>query len=112
MVASGEGALTEVTLEWSITGMFAVVTCKLIRSCKLPATSLPRAAIRFLASVRSEVSLQMRTFGVGFGTTRVRTSVGCLAFAAPGASSTFLWLDQSWVHDALWQEKVNKLLWR
>lgn len=83
VVASGEGALAQVALERSVAGMFTVVPRQLVRPGELPAASLPRAVVGFLASVRAEVSLQVRALRVGFRAAWVIAGVRRLALSPP-----------------------------
>lgn len=74
-------------LEWSVTCVFSVMAGKFIRSCKLPSASLPVAMVRFLSSVRSQMSFEMRTLGVGLPASRMRTGVCGGALPPPGATT-------------------------
>lgn len=90
MVGPGEGALTQVALEGSVSGVLAEVTGQFIRTGKLPSATFPIAMVRLLACMRSVVRLQVRTFCVGFATSRKSASVSRRPFPWPGASSP-LW---------------------
>lgn len=56
------------TVERFVARMFPIMARKLVRSGKLPAATLPRALVGFLAGVRTQVRLQMARLGVGFVT--------------------------------------------
>lgn len=57
VVGAGEGAFTQVTLEWAVPGVLPEVTCKLVGTSEFPAAALPAAVVWFLSCVCSEVSL-------------------------------------------------------
>ena len=92
MVTSGECTLAQMALEWAVTGVFSVVTSEFVRPGKFPPTSLPVTTVGFLPGVGAEMRLQMRTFRVGLGATRVRATVAGLSLTAPRAPPSFLWL--------------------
>ena len=90
MVASGESPFAEMALERSVSGVFAVVTGKFVRSREFPPASFPIAMVRLLARVSPQVRLQMRRLGVCFSASGMRASVRCRPLSAPSASSAFL----------------------
>lgn len=49
MVRPGEGALAQMALEGSVSGVLAEVTGQFIRTGKLPATTFPAAMVGLLA---------------------------------------------------------------
>lgn len=49
MVGPGEGALAQMALEGSVSGVLAEVTGQFIRTGKLPATTFPAAMVGLLA---------------------------------------------------------------
>lgn len=49
VVRSGEGALAQMALEGSVSGVLAEVTGQFIRTGKLPATTFPAAMVGLLA---------------------------------------------------------------
>lgn len=55
MVRPGEGALTQVALEGSVSGVFAEMTCKLVRAGEFPSTTLPTAVVRLLTCEHREM---------------------------------------------------------
>ena len=59
VIATCKCALAELTLERTFTGVFAVVAGEFIRTSELPSATLPAAVVRLLASVGTEVSLQV-----------------------------------------------------
>ncbi len=59
VVRPGEGPLAQAALERPITGVFAIVSCELIGSGKLPPTALPTAGVRLLAGMGAEVGLEV-----------------------------------------------------
>jgi len=48
MVGPGEGALAQMALERSVSGVLAEVTGQLIRTSKLPAATIPAAMVGLL----------------------------------------------------------------
>lgn len=117
VVASGEGSLTEVALERTVTRVFTVVTGEFIRSRELPAAALPVATVGFLARVGAQMGLEVRAFRVRLGAARVGAVVAGLAFPAPGAPAAFLGLRRGGgccgcVHGVVWQtvQEVDQLL--
>lgn len=92
MVTSGEGTLTKVALERTVSSVLAVMPRQFIRAGKLPATTLPVAVVGFLAGVCSEVSLEMGALGVGLHTARVRTGMTCLTLPTPRSATSLLGL--------------------
>ena len=75
MITAREGALTVVTLEWPISGVFAVMSRQFIRSCEPPLAARPRTRVWPFTSVRSYMNAQVRQLGVVFGAAGVRTDV-------------------------------------
>ena len=64
MVTPGKSPITEVTFEWFHSCVFPVMSRQLIRSSKLPVTTLPATAVRLLTSVRPLVGLQVAALRV------------------------------------------------
>ena len=64
VITPGESSVTKVTFEGFAPGVFAVVSGQLIRSGKLPVTSLPAAEVRLLPGVSPLVGLQVTALGV------------------------------------------------
>ena len=64
MVTPGKSPITEVTFEWFHSCVFPVMSRQLIRSSKLPVTTLPATAVRLLTSVCSLVGLQVAALRV------------------------------------------------
>lgn len=87
MIGTGESSVAKMTLEWSVSGVFAVMACQFIRTGELPAAPLPVAVVRLLSGMGAHVGLQVRALGVGLATARVCTGVGGGALAAPGAAT-------------------------
>lgn len=53
VVRAGKGTVAQVTLEGTVTGVFAEVACKFVGSGKLPTASFPVAMIGFFTSMGS-----------------------------------------------------------
>lgn len=70
VVRPAELARTQMTFEWFLACVFAVVPGQLIGASKLPSTARPRALVRLLPSVRPFVGLQVRALGVDLVTGR------------------------------------------
>lgn len=66
VVGSGEGSITQRTLERLLTSVLAEMPRELIAPGKLPRAAVPLADVRFLARVRAHVRLEMRTLRVFF----------------------------------------------
>ena len=64
MVTPGKSPITEVTFEWFHSCVFPVMSRQLIRSSKLPVTTLPATAVRLLTSMRPLVGLQVAALRV------------------------------------------------
>ena len=64
VITPGESSVTKVTFEGFAPGVFAVVSGQLIRSGKLPVTSLPAAEVRLLPGVGPLVGLEVTALGV------------------------------------------------
>ena len=59
VIAACEGSFTQLTLEGTFTGVFAVVSGEFIGTRELPPATLPAAVVGLLTSVGAEVSLQV-----------------------------------------------------
>ena len=90
MIAPREGPFAEMALERPVARVFAVVARQFVRSREFPAAAFPVAVVRFLPSVRPQMRLQMRGFGVGLGAAGMRTSVRRRPLPAPSAASPLL----------------------
>ena len=55
VVAARESSLAQLALERSDARVFTIMTCELITSGKLPATTFPSTVVRLLARMRSHV---------------------------------------------------------
>ena len=64
VITPSKSSVTKMTFEGFAACVFAVMPGELIRSGKLPVTSLPAAQVRLLPSVGSLVGLQMTALGV------------------------------------------------
>ena len=64
VITPSKSSVTKMTFEGFAASVFAVMPGELIRSGKLPVTSLPAAQVRLLPSVGSLVGLQMTALGV------------------------------------------------
>lgn len=53
VVRAGKGTVAQVTLEGTVTGVFAEVACKFVGSGKLPTAAFPVAMIGFFTSMSS-----------------------------------------------------------
>ena len=107
MVTPGEGPLTQVALERSVTSVFPVVSGQLIRPRELPATALPSAVVGLLPRVCPQVGLEVAGLGVGLVAARVGARVGGLSLAPPRAAASLLGLRR--VQRGLGDEEVLHL---
>ena len=64
-----------------ITCMFSVMTCELVRPCKLPTAIIPIALVRLLAGVRTKMLLQVRALQIGL------VAIGEIALEISGPGS-------------------------
>ena len=64
VITPSKSSVTKMTFEGFAAGVFAVMPGELIRSGKLPVTSLPAAQVRLLPGVSPLVGLQVTALGV------------------------------------------------
>lgn len=86
MVGSGEGPLTQVTLEGPVAGVFAEVTRELVGAGELPSTAFPAAVVGLLTGVSAQMCLQVGTLGVRLAAACERAGVSGRAFPGPRAA--------------------------
>ena len=75
MVRSRKGAIAHFALKGPIAGVFSVVASELVGPGEFPSASSPVALVRLFSRMSSQVGLEMRTFGVFFYTSNVRTGM-------------------------------------
>ena len=68
VVTASKSSVTQMTFEGFAAGVFAVMSGELVRSGKLPVTSLPAAEVGLLSSVGPLVGLEVRALGVNLQT--------------------------------------------
>lgn len=64
MVRAGEAAVTVAAFERFDAGVFAVMSCQLVRASELPCAVIPCALIWLLTCVCASVGFKMRALGV------------------------------------------------
>ena len=64
VITPSKSSVTKMTFEGFAAGVFAVMPGELVRSGKLPVTSLPAAQVRLLPGVGPLVGLQVTALGV------------------------------------------------
>ena len=89
VITPGESSVTKVTFEGFAPGVFAVVPGQLIRSGKLPVTSLPAAEVRLLPGVSPLVGLEVTALGVNlqrrlYNSDERERGIKCIAMRLPG----------------------------
>lgn len=64
VVRAGEAAVAVTAFEWFDTGVFAVMSCQLVRASELPCAVIPRTLVRLFTCVCASVGFKMRALGV------------------------------------------------
>ena len=68
VITASKSSVTQMTLEGFAAGVFAMMPGELVRSGKLPVTSLPAAEVGLLPRVCPLVGLEVRALGVNLQT--------------------------------------------
>lgn len=64
VVRAGEAAVTVAAFERFDAGVFAVMSCQLVRASELPCAVIPRTLVWLLTCVCASVGFKMRALGV------------------------------------------------
>lgn len=88
VVRPREGALAEMALERTVSGVFTEMAGQLIRPGEFPAASFPATVVWLLTCMRPVVRFQVRALGVSFAASFERADMARRPLSWPSASSS------------------------